>query len=388
MALIRSLSPRAANGPITTGRAADQTRLPGLDIMRALAILLVMFSHWVNNIGVWTGWRAPRELFELGEIGVNLFFALSGFLIGRILLEVVAAPAPWPALGRFMMRRWMRTLPLYWLWLAVLLTRFPPRTGRLDDALHFATMTQNLWRPMPADFFFAVSWTLSVEEWFYLLFGLLAVAWSRFPGGRRLTGPLAVFLILPLAPRLLVPGFEDAATGFATMVPFRLDAIAYGVVVARLVHDRGRVPPYPLLAMAAGLTLIGIAWLDHALLPPAHVLAVWTTCFPLGAALCLPAALSVRAGGGIAMRIIRWISLRSYALYLVHVTILVDLAQPLLFLHRIGPGTAIAIALLLPFVTAELLGRLVEQPIMRARPPQWPAAAPQAARNNRSTASP
>lgn len=88
------------------------------------------------------------------------------------------------------------------------------------------------------------------------------------------------------------------------------------------------------------------------------------------------------------MRIIRWISPRAHALYLVHVTILVDVAQPWLFLHRIGLGTAVAIALLLPFVTAALLGRLVEQPLMRARPPQWPAPAPQAARNNRSTASP
>jgi peptidoglycan/LPS O-acetylase OafA/YrhL len=369
------------------------TRLPGLDIMRALAILMVMVSHWANNLTIWLGGHAPKPWLDLGEVGVNLFFALSGFLIGRILLEIASVPAPWPATKRFLVRRWMRTLPLYWLWLAVLLIWFPPRTHRLDDAVHFATLTQNLWRPMPADFFFAVSWTLGIEEWFYLLFALLAVGWTRVRGVSRLAGPLMLFVIVPLTLRFTVPGFEDWDAGLVKIVPFRLDAIAYGAIVAGLVHQGRRFPLPSGLALALGIVLISVAWLTPWLLPPAHMLAFWATCFALGAALCLPAALAVREGPGIAMRVIRWISLRSYALYLVHGTILTDIAQRWLFQHRISVPAAIVLAIVPPFVVAEILGRLVEQPIMRARPPQWPdavgqAAEGQAARSNRSTASP
>lgn len=81
----------------------------GLDLPRAAAITLVVASHYVSHYPL------------LGVYGVELFFALSGFLIGGILYRELAAPGDWtlPRVKRFWLRRWYRTLPNYYLFLGV-----------------------------------------------------------------------------------------------------------------------------------------------------------------------------------------------------------------------------------------------------------------------------
>ena len=92
----------------------------GLDILRSVAIGLVLVAHALSFFTRWTAFDLNALYYVLGFLGVELFFALSGFLIGRILIETVLSERTWPSLRRFYVRRWLRTLPPYYLVLAVL----------------------------------------------------------------------------------------------------------------------------------------------------------------------------------------------------------------------------------------------------------------------------
>src|ERR1700741_3248969 len=89
-------------------------RIFGLDILRTLAILLVVFSHALRFAPVAPETHHLLELF-MGYTGVELFFALSGFLIGGILLRENETAISAKSIGKFWFRRWMRTLPAYYL---------------------------------------------------------------------------------------------------------------------------------------------------------------------------------------------------------------------------------------------------------------------------------
>ena len=347
--------------------------------MRSIAVLLVMVSHYINNFSYWLGASPPHALFYAGDLGVALFFGLSGFLIGGILLDIIAEGGSGQALLRFWVRRWMRTLPIYWLWLCVLIIFFPPARHRLDDFLHFATMTQNLLRPMPGDFWFAVSWSLPIEEWFYFLFGG-AIVFAALYFGRRMGVflALALFLLAPPVLRALDPQIPVWDSGHIKMVPFRLDEIAYGVGIAVLHRARSRVFCHAGLCLAGGILLLAgdwlLQWRQMTLLPLHAYSVLQPTATILGSVLCLPAAIQLKRLPGWLAWLARTISRQSYALYLVHLTLLVDVVQAYWWTHRNMTLPAMAVALILPFIVAELLSRLVEQPVMRLRPAQFAAS--------------
>jgi peptidoglycan/LPS O-acetylase OafA/YrhL len=146
----------------------SENRLLGLDVLRATAILAVLFLH--TNLCV-EGIPTPiRNLFSMGWAGVDLFFTLSGFLIGsQVFREGNLVPAT-SSLGEFWTRRWFRTLPLYFSVLFVYVFIKPlfgfPFVGWNASYLFFF---QN-YRPLND---FGQSWSLCIEEQFYLVFPLL-----------------------------------------------------------------------------------------------------------------------------------------------------------------------------------------------------------------------
>jgi peptidoglycan/LPS O-acetylase OafA/YrhL len=162
------------------------TRNLGLDVVRAVAVSMVLITHWGAVISWWIGLQWPRIIALSGFFGVELFFALSGFLIGLLLLELIERDASAHGWWRFMMRRWLRTLPLYGLCLAGLAIFWRPAGNLLAYLAHYGTLTQNLLWSMPDDNWFGVSWSLSVEEWFYLLFSVLLVGSVALTGQRTL----------------------------------------------------------------------------------------------------------------------------------------------------------------------------------------------------------
>jgi peptidoglycan/LPS O-acetylase OafA/YrhL len=334
--------------------------------------MLVLVSHWSNNIGYFFDWRPPQPFEFAGDLGVQLFFALSGFLIGRILIGIAAAQPNWANFAVFLVRRAMRTLPLYFLWLALLLYRFPPRHDQLVTALRFITLTQNLISPMPSDYYFAVSWSLTVEEWFYLLFGGALIFGSRMLGfSRALWLCLAVFILVPLGLRVIYLDWSAYSWQQSSEVFFRIDEIAYGVLMARLWIGHSRLFNHPWISLMAGVALIGATGSGHLPVPVSLVPPLMYNAVIIGCALCLPAALRLRVAPGWFSGAVSWIASRSYALYIVHLTILIDIVQIRLWVSgRVSTLTAAVLAIILPFVVAELSYRFLESPILRRRPSQ------------------
>lgn len=165
----------------------SKQRIVGLDIVRSLAILCVLVSH-----GLWI-LQEPGHHYALrfgGQFGVELFFVLSGFLIGTILLKHCDAGLKPRDIGQFWVRRWLRTVPAYFivllfLWLAM---------GRFDWT--YFVFLQGVLR---YDFVvLPVSWSLIIEEWFYLIFPLLSAAMLLIFPKRGYAVAAGLLLVLPM----------------------------------------------------------------------------------------------------------------------------------------------------------------------------------------------
>jgi peptidoglycan/LPS O-acetylase OafA/YrhL len=147
---------------------AAAERVFGLDLLRAVAILVVVYGHGMHFISP----DLPANLLAIPVLdGVTLFFVLSGYLIGRILLKTISHEQfSGSMLLQFWIRRWFRTLPNYYFVLtltivATLVTgdRTPPMP---EHVFSYYLFFQNLAWPHPE--FFGEAWSLAIEEWFYL----------------------------------------------------------------------------------------------------------------------------------------------------------------------------------------------------------------------------
>lgn len=163
-----------AAAPHTASIAVN--RLPGLDLLRTIAIVWVMLFHsfLVGGLGPDFSW-----LSRYGWAGVDLFFVLSGFLIGAQVFKPLQRGEPM-AFGRFYARRAWRILPAFTVVLA-LYACFPGlrEAPGLQPWWQFATFTVNLLIDYERNQAFSHAWSLCVEEHFYLVFPLLAWALTR-----------------------------------------------------------------------------------------------------------------------------------------------------------------------------------------------------------------
>jgi peptidoglycan/LPS O-acetylase OafA/YrhL len=353
--------------------ATPQPRIAGLDLLRAAAILAVLVMHMANRIATEQGWPIPAWSRSLGYFGVELFFILSGFLIGRILIGIAAAnpgPRDWAI---FLTRRWMRTLPLYFAWLILLLVVTPPPEF-ISTAARYLTFRQNLLWPVPGGWF-SVSWSLAVEEWFYLLFSavLLALSATRVRGA--LLWSCLLFVTLPLAVRIfLIAPDAPFDTGMRQIALARLDAIAFGVMMASAyINSREVLQRWRGTLFVAGCALLFV---------PADLLALFgddttfTVVRPyllsltsIGFALWIPAAVDLHTTATRFYAVVRWLSDRSYCLYIVHLSI-IDFAEWSAASLHLPALLCVPAALLMSAGIAELSFRYLETPILRLRPKQ------------------
>ena len=331
----------------------------GFDLLRATAIALVLVSHAGGAFAAWLGLPFPHLLAVSGTFGVELFFVLSGFLVGRILWRTVAATPTRATLGRFLVRRWMRTLPLYWLAVLVLAVLQPG--SLLRDVVRYASFTQNLLPPQ-LDWFFPVSWTLAVEEWFYAGFaGLLCAVRG---GARGMVLTLAAFLIGPAAMRLAF--FTDPAE--YRIVPFWLDCIGWGVLAAMVDAWRPALFRRGATWLPLGLGLTAFFWADETwrFTPSGAHRVFGFGAIAASLALLLPAARACPPPRARPVRLaVRWTSERAYGIYLTHATILQMIDQRR---GAWGVPVCIAVAVLLILVLPEFTWRCVEKPFIDRRP--------------------
>lgn len=290
----------------------------GLDVLRALAILAVIWHHTAAR-------SLSADIARQGFHGVTLFFAISGFLIVTLLLREKSRTGD-VAISTFMVKRAFRILPLYYATLFVyvvavaLLARSPDaRTNFFANLPAFATFTTNWFVDKDAShiiFYFA--WSLAAEEQFYLLWPLIEKA--RL--GRHFPLAIAVGLVALSTDfsGMFVSGAQ--AQPFSVTVMSRLPAaIGLGVIMAHLLHHPASFSILsPVLGRRGSALLILLALLV--------VLALGT---PFGTAtpavvdcLCamLVGAVVMRPDNDLAMLaripVVTHIGVVSYGLYLMH----------------------------------------------------------------------
>jgi peptidoglycan/LPS O-acetylase OafA/YrhL len=300
----------------------------GLDLMRAAAIAMVVFQH--GALFFYLCYGIPAIWTKMGTIGVTLFFALSGFLIGGILLDAGDALRDAGVAGRFWLRRALRTLPNYFLFILVNLVfwqafqRARGYPSPIPLLPRYALFLQNF--TSDRVWFFAESWSLSVEEWFYFLFPLALFLGLRLfkVSFRRLFWTLAIsMVVLPVVLRGLTLTQADWANGITKVVIYRPDSIALGLIASLLCREfpaawaRSRRP-----AAASGAVLLLGSLLYMGLGDPDHSASARVflpLVMPMGCVLLLPAAslctdLGGRALNGSVQALARW----SYSMYLVN----------------------------------------------------------------------
>jgi len=352
----------------------------GLDLARFLAVSLVLVTHCSVMFLSLTSLRTPVVVLMSSFFGVELFFVLSGFLIGRLLFRIAETNPTPRAWLTFMTRRWLRTLPLYFLWLGVVPTVLPAPAGLRHHLLRYATMTQNLAWPMPADHWFNETWSLTIEEWFYLLFSVAllgAVALAR--STKAIWPVIAVFIVVPPMLRALHPANGNFEENIYHIALFRLDAIAYGVALARLHVQGSRLFDHPRLAFGVGGGLIAACWWQDAYgewlgLPWMTFLHLQLFAVSIGLCLLLTAMLRLPPFPRPLTWVISTGARISYGIYIMHLTIIATVAWTAAK-HGLGLAVVLPVSLVLIAVLPYLSYRFYETPLLALRPRQVHPAA-------------
>ncbi len=314
----------------------DTSRIYGLDILRAAAILFVVLEHGrfllpVNDF--------PNKYFfgfKLFLDGVSIFFVLSGYLIGGILIKVLEnGRANIFTLTNFWIKRWFRTLPNYFLILIILIII----TGKLHGAISFLGITkyfffvQNFCLPHPD--FFNEGWSLSVEEWFYFIipvFIFVIIALFKLKAQNAVLVTSILFLIFPMIFRyyrfyhIEVSGIDDWDMMFRKQVITRLDSLMFGVIGAYLHHYHSLIwRKRTKIFFSLGIIIL----IGQRVIEVSHLFSwgIYTCVFSftvnaIGTVFLLPFLGTVKTGKGLVYKCLTFISLISYSMYLLNLSVI------------------------------------------------------------------
>lgn len=346
----------------------------GLDVVRACAIMLVVVAHFSRIFHAQFNGEFLSQ--SCGFLGVEIFFVLSGFLIGRILLRTILQEPSAGALRTFWIRRWLRTIPIYWLVLLALLLG----SAYHADLLLFLVFLQNLVFDLP-NRFFGVAWSLVVEEWFYVFTPVILILARR--AFFRAT-PVAVFwgaCVLMIAGPLLLRIFTVTREPVAwwtirKMVFARFDAFGWGVLAAGIQAFAPATNAWVLrcrttvmVGAALSIVLVEIVVLIFPMrLESFFMRTVGFSLIPASFGLVLLLMPASSAPAKIGQKIITFVSLISYPVYLVHDSLL-DWLLP----FNSWPASWLAclfwliVTLGLTILVASLMHFFLENPIMNWR---------------------
>ena len=320
---------------VSTQVATD--RIPSLDGLRGVAISLVILAH-LGATGTAPWLSAVVWRFDLGGLGVRVFFGISGFLITTLLLKEQSRHGK-ISLRRFYIRRILRIMPAYYTFLGLMAVAatFGLFTIHISDFVKAGTYT--------SDYFTTVfpvghTWSLSVEEQFYLLWpGIIVVAGVS----RGVKVCLALLLLSPMLRALaaLIPEWPvNTRYAFETVG----DAIAFGCLLAllrdrlwmvewyqRLVSSR-LIALFPFVAVVLTMANFGNFWFSLIGVSTLNLLVViiidHVTRFPSGP-----------LGRMLNYKVVAYIGTLSYSLYLWQQPFLmpsVGVAFPLNVIGAIG----------------------------------------------------
>lgn len=317
-------------------------RIFGLDLMRATAISMVIIGHtkWIypNITGV-----ASSILDVFAFLGVEIFFVLSGFLIGKIVYQLyVQETYSFESFRWFLKRRWWRTLPGYYLILSInvaLTMMLFPSTDSLIEYFYFG---QNFNKSMPG--FFPESWSLSVEEFSYLFLALALFLASRLKNKNQ----KANFFLAIIFGLMLLSWFARIKFYLEThntdlgiwnsliksSVIYRLDSIYLGVlgfwfsVKYSFFWIRFRWFLALLGFVFLAFMFVGVGYFRFLINQyPIFWNVFYLPLVSLAVAFFLPLLSEWKPQKSILSIAVEWISIRSYSMYLLHYSLLLQLMK-------------------------------------------------------------
>ena len=320
-------------------------------------------------------------------MGVEIFFVLSGYLIGGILYRlVVTQQQGGRRLGYFLIRRWFRTLPNYYLVLLINIGLWIFLGRQLpENWTHYFLFLQNAFSGMPI--FFTESWSLPIEEFAYVIGPMLLYLFILIGGNKNRR---AVFLWVTMLIILFftatkiwynqvqVPNdLEYWNIELKAVVLYRIDAIYYGVLFAFISRQFSRqwnnLKEKSLMAgvllfvgLQTAVVVLGLNPVDHSFLFNVLYLPVCS----LSVALSLPWFSSLERVPRPWLGCVTWISLISYSMYLLHYSIVLQLMRVYLTPSDPGYSTGLLLGLLYLLLTtglSYLLYRFYEKPMMDLR---------------------
>ena len=352
-------------------KQAEHARIPSLDGLRAISIGLVMFGHLNGTRGFPLSRSVSEEIVDWGSIGVRVFFVISGFLITRLLIDEQEKTGT-ISLRRFYFRRTLRIFPAYYVFILcmALAASFGLLVLRPGDILAALTYTMNYhwshaWN-------LGHTWSLSVEEQFYLLWPAALV----LAGLRR--GLKIAFLFVLAAPfiRIGLLAMPGAASGMGFRFETVGDALAIGCLLAGLRDSIWQNRLYRSFLESRWFVLAPVLIFVVSVLPTleanrsfgfdvvyeATYNFVGITLINVLIAMCIDWTIrNSKSGIGhlLNWRPLAFIGTLSYSLYLWQ--------EP--FIHRTGTATwtSFPLNILLAFVFATASFYLIEQPALRFR---------------------
>lgn len=300
-------------------------RIFGLDILRMLAIMFVVVSHTPSLL--------PPSVYRFLEYflfdGVCIFFVLSGFLIGNIIIKSVEKNGfSRSELLNFWIRRWLRTLPNYYLFVFILavLSKLFVDGFPLKGVFPFLFFCQNLFKVN--DSFFGESWSLSVEEWFYLsipliLFLCVNVLKIKFRKSLLIVSIFLLFFSTFLRYYMYSNNHLSEMIDYRRVVIMRIDNLMYGVIGAYIsYYYKNFWIKHKYKFFITGIVLAAI-WKGLSYIYPDIYSFYYVNIFyPLfcTAIFCLLPMMSqyTLKKYNVVATVITYISLISYSLYLIH----------------------------------------------------------------------
>ncbi|MGV9004854.1 acyltransferase family protein [Flavobacterium sp.] len=365
-------------------KQSQTSRIFGLDLMRAIAILMVLFGHCL--------WIFPQSddifyqfLQLFGFFGVELFFVLSGFLIGNILLKLfVQNQFTVKTALHFLKRRWFRTLPNYFLILIINVILAALIGYKIQDTWRYFFFLQNFNTTMLP--FFPESWSLSVEEFAYIFLPILLVLANAFSKKSKANTYLFSVLLLIVASfvaKIFYTNFTTNVTldqwnlSVKSVVLYRLDSIYIGVFASWIFNYYTKLwAKFKYVSMMLGFLIFFTLFFELGrigLLIETHPY-FWNVLYlpitSIAVALLLPVLSLWNTKTSFFQQLIAFISKISYSIYLLHYSLILYLMKYFIDLSsftKLGLYIFTSSYLMIVFILSALLYRFYEKPMMDLR---------------------
>jgi peptidoglycan/LPS O-acetylase OafA/YrhL len=305
-------------------------RIYGFDIIRTLAISTVIYGHGSLLTPVTPGstYALSTEFLD----GVFVFFILSGFLIGQLLIYTLDnKPTTKATLVDFWKKRFLRTLPAYYFTLLVLIIislLTIDGFGSIKTLFYFIFI-QNFATYHP--FFFAEAWTLSIEVWFYILIPLTAFllkGYFKLSTKKSLLYTALFYVILGIIIRSIryysLAEIDGTVIDFAfrKQVITRIDSVTFGVFGAWIFHYYNTIwKSYKNIALVLGIAIFlytKFPIFEHGYY---YRTVLFYSLQSLSFLLILPFFSYIKTGKGVVFKIITTLSYVSFSIYLINLNL-------------------------------------------------------------------